>query len=129
MTTPTQDLRAAAQAQYPELQPAPAPHPMAPPPVPGSMPVPPNPDGVTMTAEDLADLRALRAERSERLAREAADRAEAEARLTKPTHHMHLADGSVVPGSQIATHHTTGDGTGHPRGDTVQLVALAIPIG
>jgi 3-oxoacyl-(acyl-carrier-protein) synthase len=107
----------------------PAPHPDAPPPAPGSMPAPPNPPGVQITAEDLADLRALRTERSERLARQAADQAEAQARLTPPTHYVHLADGTVVPGSQIGTHHTAGDGTGNPRGDTAQLVALAVPIG
>lgn len=125
MTTPTQDLRAAAPLEYPELAPPPAPHPDAPPPAPNSPDVPPNPPGVTVTAEDLADLRALRQERSERLARQAADAAEAAARLTPPTHHVHLADGSVVPGSQIGTHHTAGDGTGNPRGDSVVRVASA----
>lgn len=104
----------------------PGPDPLSPQLSTGLMAVPPNPAGVQITAEDLADLRALRTERAERLAREEADRVEAEARLTPPTHFMHLADGTVALGSQIATHHTTGDGTGHPRGDTVLRVAVAI---
>ena len=60
--------------------------------IPEARVAPPNPDGVTITAEDLADLRELRAERAEKRARDAADAAEALARLTPPTHAVLLAD-------------------------------------
>jgi len=89
---------------------------------------PPNPAGVTITAEDLAELAELRAERAEKRARDAADAAEAAARLTPPTHFVHLADGTVITGSQLGTHHTSGDGTGHPRADTVLRVLAAVQI-
>src|SRR6185437_9602944 len=76
-----------------------------------------------LTPAEVAELRELRAERAEATAR-----AEAEAnaaRLSAPSHYVHLADGQIVEGSQIGTHHTTGDGTGHPAGDSVVKVAAA----
>jgi len=96
--------------------------------IPEARVAPPNPDGVTITAEDLAELAELRAERAEKRARDAADAAEAAARLTPPTHYVHLADGTVITGSQLGTHHTSGDGTGHPRADTVLRVLAAVQI-
>jgi hypothetical protein len=80
-----------------------------------------------LTAEELAELRALRAERAERLERERIDAEEAAARLSPASHYVHLADGSIVEGSQLGTHHSTGDGTGHPRGDRVVAVAACYP--
>lgn len=75
--------------------------------------------------ELLAELEALREDRRKREAREAADAAEQAARMSAPSHHVHLADGSVIEGSQIGTHHTTGDGSGHHRGDHVLAVVGA----
>lgn len=80
------------------------------------------------TTEDWAELRMLRRERADREARDAADAAEAAARLSKPTHHVHLADGQVVEGSQIGTHHTFGDGSGSPRGDRTVAVVGCYPL-
>ena len=82
-----------------------------------------------MTREDLEELRQLRHERAQREAREAKDRAEQEARLTPPSHYVHLADGSVFEGSHLGTHHSFGDGTGHPRGDRMVPVAAVYPKG
>jgi hypothetical protein len=80
------------------------------------------------TADDMAELRRLREERTTRAARDAADAAEAAARLSPPSHHVHLADGQVVEGSQLGTHHTYGDGTGSPRGDRMVAVVGCYPL-
>lgn len=72
-----------------------------------------------LTAEEVAELRELREMRRTQTERALKEAAEAAARLTPPTHYVHLADGSVVEGSQLATHHTVGDGTGHPSGDRI----------
>jgi hypothetical protein len=63
-----------------------------------------------LTPEEVAEFRALRQakkDEDERVAREAA---EAALLLQPDTHHVHLADGSVVDGSSIATHYDLGDG-------------------
>lgn len=80
------------------------------------------------TAEDWAELRTLRHERAQREAREALDAAEAAARLSPPSHHVHLADGAVVEGSQLGTHHSYGDGTGSARGDRIVRVVGCYPL-
>ncbi len=118
---PAEDLRSAAAREYPELA--------------------PNSetsrllaeqqqqlDQVTpLTAAEIAELRELRRERAERTARDVAAAAAAAARLSPPSHYVHLADGSVVMGSQLGTHHTVGDGTGHADGDRVLAVAACYP--
>ncbi len=48
--------------------------------------------------------------------------------MSGPTHLVHLADGQVVEGSQIGTHHSYGDGTGHRRGDRIVKVAACYPM-
>jgi hypothetical protein len=63
-----------------------------------------------LTAEEIAEFRALRAEKKQRDAEAAEEAARAAARLQAPTHHVHLADGTVTEGSTIATHYATGDG-------------------
>lgn len=63
-----------------------------------------------LTAEEVAEFRALRAEKKARDEQAAQEAAEAAARLTQPTHFVHLADGTVVDGHAIATHYDTGDG-------------------
>ncbi len=86
------------------------------------------PAAATLDPELLAELVELRNERRERLVREAADAEEAAARMSGPTHLVHLADGQVVEGSQIGTHHSYGDGTGHRRGDRIVKVAACYPM-
>jgi hypothetical protein len=66
--------------------------------------------GGQLTAEEVAEFRALRAEKKARDEQAAKDAAEAAARLAAPTHYVHLADGSVVEGSTIETHHQFADG-------------------
>jgi len=61
-----------------------------------------------LTPEEIAEFRALRQEKRERDEEAARAAAEAAARLQAPTHHVHLADGSVVQGSAIATHYDEG---------------------
>jgi len=78
-----------------------------------------------LTPAEVAELRELRAERAEATARAVAEAEANAARLSAPSHYVHLADGQIVEGSQIGTHHTTGDGTGHPAGDSVVKVAAA----
>ena len=63
-----------------------------------------------LTAEEVAEFRALRAEKKARDEQAAKEAAEAAAKLTPPTHYVHLADGSVIDGHQIATHYATADG-------------------
>ena len=63
-----------------------------------------------LTAEEIAEFRALRAEKKARDEEAAREAAEAAARLQAPTHHVHLADGTIVQGSAIATHYDTGSG-------------------
>jgi len=63
-----------------------------------------------LTAEEIAEFRALRQEKKDRDAEAAEEAARAAARLQAPTHHVHLADGTVTEGSTIATHYATGDG-------------------
>lgn len=57
-----------------------------------------------LTAEEIAEFRALRAEKKARDQAAADEAAAAAARLSPPTHHVHLADGSVIEGSAIETH-------------------------
>jgi hypothetical protein len=57
-----------------------------------------------LTAEEIAEFRALRAEKKARDAAAAEEAAAAAARLSPPTHHVHLADGTVIDGSTIETH-------------------------
>lgn len=57
-----------------------------------------------LTAEEIAEFRALRAEKKARDQAAADEAAAAAARLSPPTHHVHLADGTVTEGSTIATH-------------------------
>jgi hypothetical protein len=64
-----------------------------------------------LTVEEIAEFRALRAEKKVRDAQAAAEAAAAAARLQRPSHHVHLADGSVVQGSAIATHYSAPDGS------------------
>lgn len=63
-----------------------------------------------LTAEEIAEFRALRAEKKKRDQEAADEAAAAAARLWPPTHHVHLADGTVIEGSTIETHHATEDG-------------------
>lgn len=108
---PAGDLRPAAAAEYPELR--------APEPVPPSYPFPPGtPERVPadfaqerdqafanqLTPEEVAEFRALRKEKKERDEAAAKAVAEAAAKLSPPTHHVHLADGSLTEGSTIETH-------------------------
>lgn len=57
-----------------------------------------------LTAEEIAEFRALRAEKKKRDEEAAAEAAAAAARLQEPTHHVHLANGMIRPGSTIETH-------------------------
>lgn len=76
----------------------------------------------TLSDAERDELRRLREDRILRETRAAEALAVQQAKLTKPTHHVVLSDGTVVEGSQIATHHTFGDGSGHPAGDrTVEV--------
>lgn len=63
-----------------------------------------------LTAEEIAEFRQLRAEKKAHDEEVAAEAAAAAARLSPPSHHVHLADGSVVEGSTIATHYATEAG-------------------
>jgi len=63
-----------------------------------------------LTAEEIAEFRALRAEKKERDRLAAEEAAAAAARLQAPTHHVHLADGTILQGSSIATHYALEDG-------------------
>jgi hypothetical protein len=113
---PSEDLRAAAPREYPELgEPfKPATYPF-PPGTPREVPA----DFAAaqeaqladrLTAEEIAEFRALRAEKKKRDQEAADEAAAAAARLSAPTHHVHLADGRVIDGSQIATHYHGDDG-------------------
>lgn len=111
---PNGDLRPAAAAEYPELA-QPAPGYAFPPGTPAEVPADfakAREDLLAgqLTAEEIAEFRALRAEKKANDARVAAEAAEAAARLSPPTHFVHLADGSVVDGSPIATHWATEAG-------------------
>jgi hypothetical protein len=111
------DLREAAAAEYPELR-GPGADPGAyafPPGTPATVPA----DfeearaaalATQLTPEEIAEFRALRAEKKERDRRAAEEAAAAAARLSAPTHHVHLADGSVIEGSSIETHHAPESG-------------------
>lgn len=68
-----------------------------------------------LTAEEVAEFRALRADKKANDERVAAEVAASAANLAAPTHHVHLADGSVVQGSTIATHYA------HENGRTVPV--------
>lgn len=57
-----------------------------------------------LTAEEVAEFRELRAAKKRKDAAVAAEAEAAAARLSPPTHHVHLADGRVIEGSTIATH-------------------------
>lgn len=63
-----------------------------------------------LTAEEIAEFRQLRAEKKAHDEAVAAEAAEAAERLSPPSHHVHLADGTIVDGSTIATHYATEDG-------------------
>jgi hypothetical protein len=63
-----------------------------------------------LSPDEIAEFRALRAEKKARDAAAAEEAAAAAARLSPPTHHVHLADGSVVDGSSIETHYATESG-------------------
>jgi hypothetical protein len=112
---PGPDLRAAAAVEYPELaSPAAAGAPAA------AAPAPEVPAdfaaaheaqlAAALTPEEVAEFRALRAEKKARDAAAAAAVAEAAAKLSPPTHYVHLATGDVVDGSTIATHWCTAAG-------------------
>jgi hypothetical protein len=118
------DLQAAAAAEYPELRaPAapsqqPAPGYEFPPGTPAQVPA----DfgaaqeqqlATQLTAEEIAEFRALRAEKKARDLAAAEEAKAAAARLSPPTHHVHLAGGQVVDGSSIETHWAGEDGTVH----------------
>jgi hypothetical protein len=114
---PQQDLRAAAPAEYPELQGPPETFGLNAAGVPVPMPVPADfaaeherQMAFQLTPEEIAEFRALRADAKKR-AQEAADEAAAAAaRLQPATHFVHLADGSIGEGSPIETHVDTGHG-------------------
>jgi hypothetical protein len=131
MSQPIQpDLRAEAQAQYPELRPAGLAAKVAREQVyqqgpSGPVAVPAAVDfeaqavlrdaqaaadasATQLTAEEIAEFRQLRREKRERDEDAAKEAAAAAARLTPPTHWVHLADGSVIDGHQIATHYDEG---------------------
>jgi hypothetical protein len=63
-----------------------------------------------LTPEEIAEFRALRAEKKARDEAAAKEAAEAAAKLSPPTHLVHLADGSVVDGSTIESHWAAEDG-------------------
>jgi hypothetical protein len=114
---PNEDLRPAAAQQYPELGPPAAPEAGYPFP-PGTPPVVPadfaqaKEDALAdqLTREEIAEFRALRAEKKARDEAAAQEAAAAAARLSAPTHHVLLADGTRVDGSTIATHYATESG-------------------
>jgi hypothetical protein len=58
-----------------------------------------------LTAEEVAEFRQLRKERKERDEAEQKAAEEAAAALQAPTHVVHLANGDVVEGSNIASHY------------------------
>lgn len=79
-----------------------------------------------ITEEELAELAKLREERDRADLAEARRRKEAAAKLTPPTHYLHLADGRVVDGSNHATHHTE---VGEDGADICVPVVAAYPKG
>lgn len=81
-----------------------------------------------ITEEQAAEYEALRDEHARREEARAKAEEEAAAKITAPTHHVILADGTAIQGSQIGTHHSNGDGTGDVAGDQVVPVAAAYPI-
>lgn len=117
------DIRATAHQEYPELAPpegAPPPGgayafpPGTPPEVPADFAAAQEQQLATqLTAEEIAEFRALRAEKKARDKAAAEEAAAAAARLSAPTHHVHLANGQIVDGSAIATHYATEDGKVH----------------
>jgi hypothetical protein len=82
-----------------------------------------------LTPEEVAEFRALRAEKKARDEQAAEDAAEAAAKLTPPTHHVHLADGSQVEGSTIESHWATADGrlvpvmSAYPKAEYVTTIS------
>ncbi|HEY1617996.1 MAG TPA: hypothetical protein VGG25_10285 [Streptosporangiaceae bacterium] len=80
-----------------------------------------------LTPAEIAEFRKLRADAQMRASRDREARKVAELKRSGPTHRVHLADGTVMQasGGTIATHDTTGDGTGDPAGDHVIAVAGA----
>ncbi len=67
-------------------------------------------DTASLSPEEIAEFRALRAAKKARDEQVAKDAAEAAAALSPPTHRVHLADGTTVEGSTIATHYVTEKG-------------------
>jgi hypothetical protein len=125
MTTPQDpqaplgpDLRQAAAQEYPELAPPPSQaYALGPDGQPVATAVPEDFGKAQedryasqLTPEEVAEFRELRAEKKARDAAAAKEAEEAAAKLTPPTHFVHLADGTIVDGHQIATHYDTGDG-------------------
>lgn len=112
-------LQQAAAAEYPELRgQAPDAGYDFPPGTPAQVP----PDfaaareaqlATQLTAEEIAEFRALRAEKKARDQAAADEATAAAARLSPPTHHVHLAGGQVVDGSTIETHWADDAGVVH----------------
>lgn len=69
-----------------------------------------NSNANALTAEEVAEFRALRDDKKARDEKAAQAVADAAAELSPPTHYVHLADGSVVQGSSIASHYATASG-------------------
>jgi hypothetical protein len=80
-----------------------------------------------LSPEEIAEFRALRAEKKARDKAAAEEAAAAAARLSAPSHHVHLADGRVIEGSQIATHYAEDGGglvavaSAHPMAASITL--------
>jgi hypothetical protein len=112
---PDQDLRDSAPKEYPELA-APAPEgyqfpPGTPAEVPADFAAARDAQLATqLSAEEIAEFRQLRDEKKKRDAAAAEEAAAAAARLSAPTHDVHLSTGDVVDGSTIATHYATEAG-------------------
>lgn len=63
-----------------------------------------------LTPDEIREFRALQAEKKARDQAAADEAAAAAARLSPPTHHVHLADGTVSEGSTIETHYAPAEG-------------------
>lgn len=102
------DVRQAAAEEYPELRP-PAGYqfpPGTPPEVPADFAAAREAAlAGQLTPAEIAEFRALQADKKARDKAAADEAAAAAARLSPPSHHVHLADGQVIDGSAIETHY------------------------
>lgn len=83
-----------------------------------------------LTPAEIAEFRRLQREAADRAAKDREARRVEEEKRSPATHHVLLANGDRVQmsGGHLATHHTTGDGSGHASGDHMHRIAGAWPM-